>query len=284
VQLDLTTHAEMLEGYPVLLFTDGPYSAPSYNDDNASGPGPRSGLLIQFDDRCIINGQFVPFPRVRTWSNYEMSTATGTGCAPTANSDTTLDHVVVKVSTTTIDISVNGQPWYHANVGVPARSFVHLGVHNHATTKYGAMRQAWTSTFDNFAFDGPVLPVNVSEVADPLTPVAGGVDIAYPLPSPTLTLANVPANPATATLTLSMQANRGTDLAASRLNYRLNGGTWHSLPVQDLNVNRFRSAFTWQIPIDTTELVTGTNTIEFTKTGFDTGWPPAIANIDLITT
>ena len=119
----------------------------------------------------------------------------------------------MRVSTSAIDITINGQAWYHANVGAPARSFVHLGVHNHATLKYGA-DPAWTSVFDNFSFDGPILPVAVSEVADPLTPSGAGVNIAYPLPTAALTLPNVPANPTTASLTLSMQANRGADFAS----------------------------------------------------------------------
>jgi hypothetical protein len=281
---DMTTVGTSLEGYPVLLFTDGPYSAPSYDADNASGPGPESGLLVQFDAQCVYDGQWVLAPQVRVWSNHVMTTVTtaGSECAPTSASPATLDHVEVRVSTTSIEISINGSLWFAADVGVPARSFVHLGVHNHATRKYNAHRAAWTTRFDNIVFDGPLLPVRVIEVADPLTSDGDGINVAYPLPTPELLLEIVPADAASAVLSLSMQANRGDDFATSTLNYRLNGGDWHSLGVQDADARPAGSStYTWQIPVDVSELVAGANTLELDKTGFEGGWPAAVGNIDM---
>lgn len=284
VSLDMTTSAEWLGGYPVLLFTDGPYSAPSYDADNAAGPGPANGLLLQFSQRCIWNSTWVLAPQVRTWTNYVMSApATPTSpCTPTSNSTTALDHIVVRISTSAVDITANGATWFHADVGAPARSFVHLGVHNHATVKYN-YGPAGNARFDNFSFDGPVIaPVTVSQVADRMAPDGAGVNIAYLLPTPVLSLPSVPANPKAATLTLSMQANRGSDLATSRLNFRLNGGTWHAVAVQDMAARTQGSTFTFQIPVDVAELVAGNNTVEFSKTGFAGGWTAAVGNVDLI--
>ena len=282
ISFDMTTTGTLLEGYPVLLFTDGPYSAPSYDADNASGPGPENGLLIQFDAQCAIDGTWALAPQVRSWSDHVMSTHVGAGCAKSSASGTVLDRVEVRVSTSAIDISVNGAPWFSADVGAPGRSYVHIGVHNHATEKY-ASRPAWTSWFDNVVFDGPVLPVHVAEVADPLTPDGDGINIAYMLPTAELPLPDVAADPAAAWLVLSMQANRGSDFEESRLNYRLNGGSWHEVAVQDADARPTGSStYSWRIPVDVSELVEGDNTVEFTVTGFEGGWPAAVANIDLV--
>ena len=69
------------------------------------------------------------------------------------------------------------------------------------------------------------------------------------------------------------------NIADWRLNYRLNGGTVHSVPFVPTNG---AGSFIFSIPVDTGELVTGTNTVQFSGPGFLGGYKPFIGNIDLV--
>ena len=136
--------------------------------------------------------------------------------------------------------------------------------------------------WDNVGFDGPVVqPSTVSQV-----PNASGAGISYPLGStfgPSLVLPDVsPRASARLVLNVAADAISNGGHTAWRLNYRLNGGTARSVPfVPTPDPNRGGS-YIFSIPVETSELLNGDNTVQFSATGFTGGYAPYIGNIDLV--
>lgn len=153
-----------------------------------------------------------------------------------------------------------------------------------------------TFTWDNFAFDGPVLARDLAfDVLDALTPVGSGypgiVNLGWPV---------TPTDSAPLTLTVSgvnniSQAVGGlltfnfTDQDVTQVNpppapisYRVNNGSWQLQPwpfgncgTQNGNVSC--SSMTIAVPVNLSDVQPGTNTIQFKSTDY-----VAIANVDLI--
>jgi hypothetical protein len=79
------------------------------------------------------------------------------------------------------------------------------------------------------------------------------------------------------------------------LQYRFNGNTWRDVPLPDMNAATYCSGcpqpagpgelpgVAFSFPVDATDLVQGTNTLEFAATSTNDGYPPVLANIDLLT-
>ena len=158
--------------------------------------------------------------------------------------------------------------------------------------KEGPDQGTHTFTWDNVAFDGPVLPRDLAfDVLDRLTPVGPGypglLNLGWPLspnaPNPlTLTVPGVYniAQAAGAVLTF----NYTTDNPIT-LSYKVNNGVWHDQPwpfpacfTQNGNISC--GAKTIAVPVPLGEVQPGTNTLQF-KTADSTN-NIAIANLDLI--
>ena len=118
-----------------------------------------------------------------------------------------------------------------------------------------------------------------------------GMDIGYPIPTSALTIPDVP-NPTTisnVSLVCSVFVDvTKPDPASWRLNYAFNGGASHAVPFDTVPSDHGGSGSSlFSIPIDKTELVTGTNTVTLTSTGFGafpSGYWPYVGNIQLVYT
>jgi hypothetical protein len=154
-----------------------------------------------------------------------------------------------------------------------------------------------TFTWDNFAFDGPVLPRDLAfDVPDRLTPVGsnypgllnigwpvGGIDDSTPL---TLTVPKVYnlADATAAFLTFNFIDFNYANLSAPVpfISYSINNGSpqlapfpFGACPVQ--NGGPACGEYTIAVPVNLSDVVTGANTIQFTASD-----GAAIANVDLI--
>jgi hypothetical protein len=209
-----------------------------------------------------------------------------------------------------------------ANLGLTfSRGYVHVIVRNHATTKYWVAgypadaRDAWTVRWDNIGFDGPVINnTREFEAPDALVPAATGVTVGYyltdeaaPLKT-SLTIKGVTgaSQAVRARLALNVRyfgniTNLG--LSSWGLVYRLNGKAWHSYDLTAAEESLFSSGVVFQgdkagqanslingvlghvIDVPVADLVEGDNTLEIATMNVPfAGYPPALANVDLILT
>jgi len=191
------------------------------------------------------------------------------------------------------------------------RGYVHLTTHNHATLKYTEHGEfgyttpldAWTTRWDNVGFDGPVVG-GWREYEAPDSLVMGtqawnlhngvvnvGYRVADEAGSPNDVIHIPDVDPSTATrasLALTGWYNLfGSPPGNWVLRYRVNGHDWieYRLDADEIAVltNTHSHGSTSQLlDVPVAQLVTGDNTIELTSRNVDQGYPPAVANIDLI--
>jgi hypothetical protein len=208
---------------------------------------------------------------------------------------------------------------YSASISLPfTRGYVHVNARNHATIKYGFGPDA-VFHWDNIGFDGPVIAgPKAYEIPDGTTTFTSSVGAAYDgsqaqnlgyqlldgttgkppgMYSPSakinsLTFQNVDVSSiASATLTLNAFFNTITHTpdATWGISYRLNGGVvrTHNLTVGDLaDINAIAGAplgiLSLALDVPTTDLVSGTNTLELLPLHAPMDYPPVVANIDLL--
>ena len=207
----------------------------------------------------------------------------------------------------------NNKLLYSANISLPfTRGYVHFNPRNHATVKYGFGPNV-VFHWDNIGFDGPVIAAprayeipdntvvtsyNGSQVQnlgyqllDGTTGKAAGI---YNLSTKinSLTFQNVNTSGITsATLTMNAFFNAGVHTASTNwgISYRFNGGTWRNrtLTAGDLSsVNAIAGAplghLALSFDVQTTDLVSGNNTLELLPLNAPMDYPPVVANIDLL--
>ena len=233
-----------------------------------------------------------------SWCTSNISTAAGR-----------LNHVEIRISPTHVEIAMTdaSSDGVHfgplkkvfsapVNLGF-SRGSVYFGSHNHATQKYASL-PSWSVLWDNVAFDGPrYVPQQVLQVDDADVPSGSGMNLGYWLPSssgggatPAFGLRGglSTAGASAAWLVFDMGADQisNTNWSAWRVNYRLNGGAWHSVGFNGDELAQMPRAgsFAFSVAVDPKELVSGTsnNTVQFSGSGFYDGFQPYLGNIDLV--
>jgi hypothetical protein len=234
--------------------------------------------------------------------------------------DVSAGHVAISASPTSAD-GVTFAPvelLTEQDISLPfTTGYVQLSVYNHASVKYsvGNSVDSVIAQFDNVGFDGPVLPVEVgASVPDLLAdaPVPTGsiftkaVNIGYqlgdlpaggfaaPLSFTPIDLAGaVSAKVTLIWYSLLPSSNGGQgNVSDYELDYRLNGGATHAYHFSADQLAFIAAQLALQQPVsgtlgvsldvDLTELVSGTNTIEFATTNVPMNYPPIAYDIDLI--
>lgn len=292
---------KLLDGFPQVIFTADPMSAPSYLDDNSGGPTPKHGVAVQFRGKCGAGGSAV----IIEFDNHTERVVDETSGCPAERIaiDGRLNRFQLLVSQSHVELwasapSANGTDFgplalmYRGSISLPfSRGHLYFGVHNHASDKYSDVPSISTR-WDNLVFDGPTVPgTNVSQVDDAAARGPEGVDLSYPLTSArsdTFALPRVVVAPnARLLFNTWFDTVKNKNAAGYTVSYRFNGGPWRraKLTAGELAVVRQgrSGSFSWSVPVDAGDLRNGSNTIEFKGTGFDKGTTARLANIDLVT-
>ncbi len=308
--------------WPELWYTDQPVPAP-FDHLSSLQSVPRNGFGIRFAGACPagqldcrvncpaepINDPVVTVDSAVVVNNYVsndsfMDVGTGAisvkqvGCVKASSGPGDMNHFELRVSHNEIDVygTDAGSTGPLTELAVISnmslsltRGLVWLEDVHYNGNKDGPDQGTHTFTWDNVAFDGPVLPRDLAfDVLDRLTPVGPG----YPgilnlgwLVAPTdLTLLTLPVpgvyNISQATgalLTFNYSSYNPVTLS-----YQVNSGSWHDIPwpfgaCYTQNNFVLCGSKTLAVPVALSDLQPGTNTVAFKSTD-----STAIANVDLV--
>jgi hypothetical protein len=320
--------------WPELWYVDTPVPTPFVHDSLYSVPA--NGFGVRFDATCPADSgggcgvrfvcpdepENVPVLTVSSAdvvNNYVVNegsadaaqspgtlVVTDVGCVVGSSGPGNMNHFELRVSQHEIDV-------YGTDAGTTGplkklavitnmslgltRGLVFIDDNHYNANKTSNGQGVHTFTWDNFAFDGPVLPRDLAfDVLDALIPVGsnypgllntgwpvGGLNDSTPL---TLTVPGVHnvAEASGALLTFNFvdfnYANLSTPVPF--ISYRVNNGSWQlaafpfgACPVQ--NGGPACGEYTISVPVNLADVHSGDNTIQFTATD-----GAAIANVDLI--
>jgi hypothetical protein len=307
IEFDVSDNSLDAHGaWPTLAITDQPAPTP-YGDMLSGAPvNARNSIGINFAGHQSGAGATpcVSVSSIWATSNYQPigEPFNSDGCVAVSSSPTSLNHVEVQVSPTSLKV-------YMSNPGNPAStklvadaSFtlpltqglvwledVHYNGDKYCpavegeATQYGLSVCEQTDTFGwaNLAFDGPVLPRDLGfDVADNNTPAGTApsgqpmTNLAYPTPA-SLTLTNVHRveNATGAIITLNDSAT-----GHETLTYTVNGHANTFDNSSTFNTSANSPSQSIALPVPLSELTDGTNSITISST--DGG--VAFGNVDLV--
>jgi hypothetical protein len=312
-----------LLGWISVDVTEDPINAPSFSVGNAGVKNdegsliPRNGFGLQFQTNCNGTAGFA-LRMLNVFQNYATTTTMPPNqvCIPAQEGK--LNHFELSVSQQKIEItatpfSADGQQFgapsvlLSTNVNLPfSRGYVHISVHNHATMKYSNDQiSAWVARWDNVGFDGPIISNwREYEVPDALTPGMDAWDRKGPVLSVGYKVADVAKGPSS---TFKLGAVDIADVEAAKisvsswylleeatvatyaLRYRFNGGAWRDRPLNADEIAQLKDSHSQGqlgqiISVMPSDLVQGDNTLEFVAVNVPQGYPPCLANIDLVLT
>jgi hypothetical protein len=304
IAFDADLTSDPLLGWVAIAVTESPTPTPSYAQYEYS-TGPERGILLSFSAGCEGGKPGVAIDRgARLFEDYvESVVGKSNDCVRTEPGR--LNHVEVHLSRTHVEVLVSepspdGRTFgemrsiLSTDIDLPfERGYVNFTIHNHATSRYGdegiGPFHSYNVRWDNFAFDGPVL-ADTSEhsAADALTPSDDGVYIGYPVSeTAALHFAGVEAGATRARLSFtSWYPFFDGDPPGFTLRFRWNGGEWRE---RALRPSEYTAATledqqgalnqTFELPVS--DLREGDNTLEVSSNIESSGYPPAIANVDL---
>jgi hypothetical protein len=292
-----------------------------YNN-NEVGPIPKNAIMIKFANRCGNNAAPLNTMVYNNYNGSIITPTVeriGSGCANVSAGN--LNHFEVRLSQSQVEVwgsdfsTDNGNTFpnfhllYSANISLNfTRGYVHFAARNHASDKYGF---GWGTAYrwDNIGFDGPILPVERAyEIPDNTTmgtfENSPAMNLGYMLLDGTtgkpagiydpnnrinsLQFQGVNVNGATsARLTLNARFNPPVG-ATTGWSYRFNGGTWRNRILTSTEVSLVNDPvgifgnLSTIIDVPLSDLVNGTNTFEMLPLQANMGYPPVIANIDLL--
>jgi hypothetical protein len=300
--------------WPELWYTDQPVPVPFTHFDSLQSV-PRNGVGVRFANFCPANQaacglrplcpnepQTVPIVSVDSAdvvNNYVSNdSAFGpgnisvkvVGCVKGSSGPGDMNHFELRVSQNEIDV-------YGTDAGNTTGPMTKLAVITNAPltltrglvwmedahyngNKDGIDQGTHTFTWDNFGFDGPTLPRDLTfDVLDNNQPTGSFTNLGWAvdpntLLSPVLNVPNVYniANAAGAAVLVSSYTYYPITLS-----FRLNGGPWHDQPWPYPACSGYCANKTTAMPVPLAEVHAGANTIQFKSSDPNT----AVSNIDL---
>jgi len=298
---ELTT-TSLLYGFVSLAITEDPVDATSFSlyQNNEGGALPRNAITFQFQEPCFDAG--VNLSSIVLMDEYvqEIHSFDSGSCISRARGQ--LSHVEVEISESHVRVLAGAlgrtpELIQELDVELPfSRGYVQLNVHNHATLKYGsedgAYAQpfvAWTARFDNVGFDGPEIEdFREYEYPDSLEDAGDeGVAVGYLLSGSPRSFEFTDVDAAgldRGVLSFSLWVNQ-IDVNSPAINYRINGGATHQRELTDFEINLDgvgQGAMALSLDVQPSELVKGKNKVEVWTSGIGDGYPPALANLNLV--
>jgi hypothetical protein len=315
--------------------TDEPVPACAFQitDNHETGPIAKNGIFLSFFN--IVGGSsHVGIGAVHVYTNFSKAQITAdfelTGTSMPTSQQDKLNRIEVRVSATMLEVAMsdfssdgvtfpNMQIIWRGTITAPfSRGYVHWGMRNHATVKFG---YAATHVYhwDNLKFDGPTIagPLRIYEIPDNTTTgtSSDNTELDYPYsymrlsyelsdgsgraagiwnPSTNISpfsIASVNLSGATsATLTLNwfVQSITHTPDTTWGLTYQWNSGTVRtrsltSAEVTSLTTNVGSGGYlALAIPLTFADLTSGTNTLDFSTVNVPMDYAPQVQNIDLL--
>ena len=293
--------------WPSFMYTDQPVPAPitSISPPNINTSTPRNGFGIvldgygntadnQFIDNCPNNND-TSVGEMFVVRNYVLSDISFNivGCVKRPNtpgsqlnSDSShlgspLNHFEIRISQSTVTVwgtdpgSTTLQELAVANnVNLPlTRGLIWIGDGRYNASKFND-QATHTFGWDNVGFDGPVLPrdaANDVNDANSTGNLGWGMFNTGSLQVPNVT----GVSQATGAL---LTMNWHNDSTVGSFNYRLNGNAWHT-QAWPYDPSQLYAIHTLGIPVPLSEVVNGTNKIDFDFSGISGS---IVANVDLI--
>jgi hypothetical protein len=301
--------------WPEFWYTDQPVPAPFVHEATWQAT-PRNGFGVRFAAVCAAgagadcgaacpNTNTVPVftvdsaDVVRDYESYDSfvgtngaMTVTDLNCVTESTSPGQMNHIELRISQNEIDV-------YATNAGTTGplveiamitnanltltRGLIWLEDVHYNGNKFNTQREH-TFTWDNVGFDGPTLPRDLGfDVNDSLSGSATlqdgntGVNLGWAVPSDGTSLSlTVPNVSGIAQASAGLLTYTFYSYSEVTINYRLNNGPWHAVPWPYPD-NTTYSWRTLAVPINLSEVQTGTNTVQFRASG-----GAVIANVDLI--
>jgi hypothetical protein len=281
--------------WPEIVITDQPVPAPF---EAASGLADLAHNSFGFSlNATCQNGAFVPnggdsfgVSTMFTTSNYVLNSVkyTSTGCArKSSGAGGPLNHVELRISPTHVEVWATdaGQTELKqlavADLTMPlTRGLVWMEEAHYNANKEPGTQGDHTFAWDNFGFDGPVLPRDLGfDVLDPQqagrsSSLGSLVPAGKPL---TIQVPNVHGveNASSALLEFTWYPREKDSIT-----YSVNGNAPHTVAWPYGDTDLYKSQ-TLAVPVPLTELVDGANQVQFTSTATSLGGV-SLANFDLI--
>jgi hypothetical protein len=323
VVFDAQGYTKQLLGWISVEVTEEPISTPSFSlggkgvNNDEGGQFPKNGVEVQLMADCagFADGSAVGVRSLLVYQDYVQTEIKPADTVCLKTKQGYLNHFELSISASKVELYgtdySDGDGKYadakllvSSDVALPfTRGYVTYSTHNHATMKYSnEMLEAWSARWDNLGFDGPKIDTTREYEApdllelgeDMFSPGPKYMNIGYRVadekdgPSQVLHFTDVdPEGMGHGLLSLSCWYLASDTSSTYALKYRLNGGAWHTRPINDaelgqLNDQTTEGQFAQTMDVPVNELMSGDNTVEFVTVNVPQGYPPIVSNVDLV--
>jgi hypothetical protein len=290
VVFDVNADSQQLHAaWPSFVYTDQPVPAPYHG-----GPGLDTAARNSFGFAISSNNDNQTCETVaeafitRNYDETVYPRGDGTlDCVHGATQAGQKNHFEIRMSSSHVDVWATEpnssvlKHIYSKNIDMPlTRGLVWMEEQHYNACKWPGTQCDHTFTWDNFGFDGPILPRDLAyDVNDNTAKNGDGQDIGWDLPSST----NSPLSLNTESVSNIDQAS-GAILTLNywpqnqvTLSYRVNGNAWHTQPW----IFGGGELFQWKtiaMPVPLTEIIPGVNKVQLASSDNTS----RVVNINLI--